>query len=95
MEDEAVQVNFLDKVNIESPIVRISKKSRSKVDVKAKAKKLKEMIDIQEKNSYRFKIKEIVKDAKKQREVIKNRKSVSPKFGRNLQIAGKFFTKFY
>lgn len=95
MEDEAVQVNFFDKGIEESPIVRVGQKSLNRLDVKEKAKKLKEMIDQKEKNSYRFKIKELVKDAKKQREIIKNRKSVSPKFGRNLQIAGKLFPKFY
>lgn len=83
MEDERSQFNFEEDFKTQESI-KITSPSPQTIDrkrlLKDRAKKIKENLDDKEKSSYQFKIKELVKDAKKQRELMRPnfKKSVSP-----------------
>ena len=74
MEDEGSQFNFEEDFKTQESI-KITSPSPQTIDrkrlIKDRAKKLKEDLDDKEKNSYQFKIRELVKDAKKQRELMR------------------------
>lgn len=82
-EDESSQINFDQDFKPREPPKESSPTPRTiqrKVLIKEKALKIKESLEEKEKSSYQYKIKELVRDAKKQRELMKPayKKSVSP-----------------
>jgi hypothetical protein len=76
-----------------TPLPSVSAASQKKIGVKEKALRLRESIEMKEKNTYRYKIKQLVKDAKIQRQNNKNRISVSPVLGKFYQNNGKSLNK--
>lgn len=94
-EDEASQFNFEEIQKTKESFKEQSPSPSTmqrKLLIKEKARKIKENLEEKEKNSYQYKIKELVRDAKKQREIMKPayKKSVSPVGNYKKDFSNKF-----